>query len=261
MQGVSLQGFWTHAGPAALAAFLASLVEAVEALTVVLAVGTMRGWRDALLGATAALVVLGCTVVALGPALTTVPIGVLQIVVGGLLLLFGLRWLRKAVLRAAGVLPLHDEAKAFQKEQRRLAGVEPPTVWDGVGFATSFQITMLEGAEVVFIVLGVGAGDPRLLRVASLGGLAALVLVVLVGAAVHRPLARVPENQMKFLVGVLLSAFGTFWFGQGIGLAWPGADWSLGALIAAYLVVALIAVRGCIARQARLRQARPRMAT
>jgi uncharacterized membrane protein len=148
------------------------------------------------------------------------------------------------------VLPLHDEALAFQKEQQRLAGVARAAAWDNVAFATSFQITMLEGSEVVFIVLGVGVGDAELLRAGSLGALAALLLVIIAGAAVHRPLARVPENEMKFLVGVLLSSFGTFWFGEGIGLAWPVADWSLAALVAFYLAVALIAVRTCLARQA-----------
>jgi uncharacterized membrane protein len=239
-----------HAGPTALAAFLACMVEAVEALTVILAVGTMRGWRDALLGSIAALLVLGGLVATLGPALMAVPLGVLRLVVGGLLLLFGLRWLRKAILRAAGVLPLHDEALAFQKEQRRLAGVARASARDKVAFATSFQITMLEGTEVVFIVLGVGAGDPMLLRAASFGALASLVLVIIAGAAVHRPLSRIPENSLKFVVGVLLSAFGTFWFGEGAGLAWPGADWSLAALTALYLAVALAGVRACVGRRA-----------
>lgn len=245
-----MSGLWMHVGPTALAAFLASLVEAVEALTVVLAVGTTRGWRDALLGSGAALAVLGGLVAALGPALTAVPLGVLQIVVGGLLLLFGLRWLRKAILRAAGVLKLHDEAAIFQTERRRLARVARAATWDKVAFATSFQITMLEGAEVVFIVLGVGAGNAILLRAASLGALASLVLVVVAGVAVHRPLSRIPENSLKFVVGVLLSAFGTFWFGEGAGLVWPGTDWSLGGLIALYLAVALIGVRACAARRA-----------
>ncbi len=248
-----MPSLWTHAGPTALAAFLASLVEGVEALTVVLAVGAMRGWRDALLGSVAALVLLACIVAAVGPALAEIPLQALQLVVGGLLLLFGLRWLRKAILRAAGVLPLHDEAQAFQKEQRRLAGVAQAAAWDKIAFGTSFQVTMLEGAEVVFIVLGIGAGDTTLLRAGSLGALAALVLVVIVGAAVHRPLARVPENQLKFLVGVLLSAFGSFWFGEGAGLNWPGADWSLAALILLYLAAGLIAVRACLARHGHVR--------
>jgi uncharacterized membrane protein len=240
---------WTHVGPTVLAAFLASLVEAVEALTVILAVGAVRGWRDALLGSLAGLLVLGGIVAALGSALTAIPLQVLQVVAGALLLLFGLRWLRKAILRAAGVMPLHDEALAFQKERQRLTGVAAAVAWDKLAFATSFQITMLEGAEVVFIVLAVGAGDRALLRAASLGALASLLLVIAAGAALHRPLARVPENQLKFLVGVLLSAFGTFWFGEGAGFAWPGADWSLIALVALYLAVALAAVRACLTKR------------
>ncbi len=236
---------WTHAGPTALAAFLATLVEAVEALTVILAVGAARGWRDALLGALAGLIVLACIVAAFGPALAAIPLQALQAAVGGLLLLFGLRWLRKAILRAAGVLPLHDEAASFEKEQRRLGGLGRPTGWDGLAFSTTFQITMLEGAEVVFIVLGVGAGSADLLRAGSLGALAALLIVMLAGAAIHRPLSHVPENQLKFIVGLLLSAFGTFWFGEGVGLAWPEGDWSLIGLAIAYGAAAVLAVGMC----------------
>jgi len=244
-----MPSLWTHVGPTVLAAFLASLVEAVEALTVILAVGAVRGWRNALLGCLAALLVLGGIVAVLGSALTAIPLQALQLFAGALLLLFGLRWLRKAILRAAGVLPLHDEVLAFQKERQRLAGVAAAAAWDKIAFATSFQITMLEGAEVVFIVLAVGAGDQALLRAASLGALASLLLVIMAGVVLHRPLARVPENQLKFVVGVLLSAFGTFWFGEGAGLAWPGADWSLIALVALYLAVALAAVRACLAKR------------
>jgi uncharacterized membrane protein len=229
-----------------LAAFLASLVEAVEAMTIILAVGAIRGWRDALLGCLAAILVLAAIVAALGPALTVIPLSALQVVIGGLLLLFGLRWLRKAVLRAAGVTPLHDEAAAFQAERQRLQGLALASVWDRVAFATSFQITMLEGAEVVFIVLGVGAGSAARLQAGSLGAVAALLLVIILGAAVHRPLAQIPANKLKFLVGLLLSAFGTFWFGEGVGLGWPGADWSLAGLVLFYLAVALLAVRICL---------------
>ena len=238
-----MAGVWTHTGPTALAAFLATLVEAVEALTVILAVGAVRGWRDALLGGVAALVVLAGIVAALGPALTSIPLGILQVVVGGLLLMFGMRWLRKAILRAAGSLPLHDEAASFEKERQRLGGQVRSASWDKLAFATAFQITMLEGAEVVFIVLGVGAGNTELLRAGSLGALAAVSLVILAGAAIHRPLAHVPENQLKFIVGVLLSAFGTFWFGEGAGMAWPGGDWALVTLVIGYFLAALIAVR------------------
>ncbi len=237
---------WGHVWPTMLAAFLASLVEFVEALTVVLAVGTVRGWRGALAGSGAALVVLLGIVAALGPALTRIPLGVVQLVVGILLLLFGLRWLRKAILRSAGVLPLHDEAATFTRQSealRRHASAGPGL--DRVAVATAFQITMLEGLEVVFIVVAVGAGGAGLLVPASLGALAALALVVVLGAVLHRPLSAVPENMLKFGVGVLLSAFGTFWVGEGAGLGWPGADWSLPALCIVYLAVALATVQLC----------------
>ena len=237
---------WGHAWPTVLAAFLASTVEFVEALTVVLAVGTVRGWRGALAGSGAALVVLLVIVAALGPALTRVPLDVVQLGVGTLLLLFGLRWLRKAILRAAGVIPKHDEAAAFAKESEALrrhgsAG----RGLDRVAVATAFQIVMLEGLEVVFIVVAVGAGGVGLLIPASVGALAALALVVTLGAVLHRPLSTVPENTLKFGVGVLLSAFGTFWVGEGAGLDWPGGDWSIPGLCAAYLVVALVTVGVC----------------
>jgi len=236
---------WAHAGPSILAAFLASLVEFVEALTVVLAVGSIRGWRSALGGSGSAIAVLLALIAILGPALTRIPLGPLQLGVGTLLLLFGLRWLRKAILRAAGVIPLHDEAAAFEKESRALRQLGGDGGWDRVGFATAFQITMLEGAEVVFIVIAIGAGGAGLLVPASLGALAALGLVAILGLAVHRPLANVPENALKFVVGVLLSAFGAFWVGEGIGIEWPGADWSILALITGFFAVALAAVGSC----------------
>ena len=235
--------FWVHAGSAGLAAFLASLVECVEALTIVLAVGP-RDWRAALAGCSTAFVILAALVIISGHALAQLPLNVIQFVVGGLLLLFGLRWLRKAILRQAGVLPLHDEAETFRKETSRLAGVTS-SGWDKIAFATSFQITMLEGAEVVFIVSGIGAGDAERLGIAGIGALFAMVFVIVLGMVVHRPLARVPENQLKFIVGILLSAFGTFWFGESIGFVWPGADWSLLWLLMGYVVVALTAVGAC----------------
>lgn len=242
---------WAHAGPSILAAFLASLVEFVEALTVVLAIGSVRGWRDALLGAATALGVMLALVVALGGALTRIPLDYIQLVVGALLLLFGLRWLRKAILRSAKVIPLHDEAAVFGKQVDvmrshggRIDG------WDRIAFAGAFQITMLEGTEVVFIVIAIGAGGAGLLLPASLGALAALLVVTVLGLAVHRPLANVPENMLKFVVGVLLSAFGSFWFGEGIGVAWPGADWSILALVGGFLATALLAIPLCRTRAA-----------
>ena len=235
---------WTHAGPSVLAAFLASLVEFVEALTVVLAVGSVRGWRDALAGTASALLVLLALVAVLGTALTRIPLGAIQLGVGALLLLFGMRWLRKAVLRVVGIIPFHDEVATFASEteaMRRLG--RAGRGWDRIAFSAAFQITMLEGTEVVFIVIAIGAGGVGLLLPAALGALVALALVVLLGLVIHRPLASIPENTLKFMVGVLLSAFGTFWVGEGMGFAWPEADWSILALIAGFLVIALLAIR------------------
>jgi len=208
---------WTHAAPSMLAAFLASLVEFVEAMTIVLAVGAVRGWRGALGGTGLALAVLLAIVLAFGPALADIPRNLVQFGVGLLLVLFGMRWLRKAVLRSAGILPLHDEAAAYETEIETLRGIGGiATGWDSVAVATSFKITMLEGIEVVFIVIAVGAAGPGLLAPAAIGALAALVLVVALGLALHRPVAKIPENTLKFVVGVLLSAFGTFWVGEGM---------------------------------------------
>jgi uncharacterized membrane protein len=233
---------WAHLGPTILAAFLASLVEFVEALTVILAVGAVRGWRGALMGAGAAVLVLAILVAVLGPALTTLPLKVLQLAVGALLLLFGLRCLRKAILRSAGVIALHDEAAAYEKETASLRGHgQAGAGFDRIGFGTAFQITMIEGAEVVFIVIAIGAGGAGLLLPAVGGAAAALAVVIALGVAVHAPLARVPENTLKFVVGVLLSAFGTFWAGEGMGIDWPGDDWAIPALIAGFLILALAA--------------------
>lgn len=235
-----------HAGPSMLASFLASLVECVEALTVVLAVGAVRGWRSALAGSASGLLALLLLVVALGHALTRIPLQKLQLVVGGLLLLFGMRWLRKAVLRAAGVLALHDEAAIYEREAQALREQAVAAhAWDKLAFATAFKITVLEGVEVVFIVLAIGAGRPDLLWPASLGALAALLVVAALGVAVHKPLARVPENTLKFAVGVLLCAFGTYWAGEGMGYAWPGADGAIPLLMCAFLAVAMLCVAGC----------------
>ena len=239
---------WAHTVPSILASFLASLVECVEALTVVLAVGSVRGWRSALTGSALAIGVLLVLIAGLGRALTRVPLQRLQLVVGMLLLLFGLRWLRKAILRSAGQIALHDESAAFIKNaasMKKLSGVRG---WDRVAFATAFQITMLEGTEVVFIVVAIGAGGIGLILPASLGAVAALFLVIGLGLALHRPLANVPENKLKFVVGVLLSAFGTFWVGEGAKFIWPGGDWSILGLIVGYLVIAIFTVSLCPAK-------------
>jgi Ca2+/H+ antiporter, TMEM165/GDT1 family len=237
---------WAHTGTSVVASFLASLVECVEALTVVLAVGSVRGWRSALIGSATAIAVLLVIIAALGNVLTHIPLAIIQLVVGTLLLLFGLRWLRKAILRSAGLIPLHDEQAAFAKNSAAMRNLgSGPAAWDKVAFAAAFNITMLEGTEVVFIVIAIGAGGAETLLPASLGAIAALLVVIALGLVLHRPLARVPENTLKFIVGVLLSAFGTFWVGEGIHLAWPAADWSILALIAAYLAIALLMVPLC----------------
>ena len=236
---------WTHGGPTFLASFLAAVVEAVEALTVILAVGSVRGWSGALSGCATAIAVLLTLVALLGRALTRVPLHTLQLIVGALLLLFGLRWLRKAILRYSGRIPLHNEEAAFAKNVASMQGHAAGQGWDRVAFAAAFQIVMLEGTEVVFIVIGVSAGGLGLLLPASLGAIAALLLVSALGVVLHRPLARIPENTLKFVVGILLSAFGTFWVGEGLGLGWPGEDWSILAVVAGYLGIALSLIALC----------------
>src|SRR6267142_2421802 len=234
---------WTTAAPAVSAAFLGSLVEAVEALTIVLGVATVRGWRPAGLGALAGLATLGLIVVGLGPLLDRVPLHALQLAIGVLLLLFGMRWLRKAILRAAGVIPLHDEELAFAAGTAALRDqAQHDTRLDWLAGLAAYKAMLLEGLEVVFVVIAVGAGR-GLLVPASIGALAACVLVAAVGVVIHRPLARVPENTLKFAVGVMLSAFGIFWTGEGLGVPWPGEDLAILGFGALLLVAALAAVR------------------
>jgi uncharacterized membrane protein len=237
---------WSHIAPTILASFLASLVEFVEALTIVLAVGAVRGWRGALGGTGLALLVLALLVLVLGPAMTRIPQDYVQIGLGTLLLLFGMRWLRKAILRSAGIIPLHDEDQAYEKESAALRALGGFTRgWDRVAVSTAFKITMVEGIEVVFIVIAMGGGGQGLLIPASLGALAALALVVVLGLALHQPVAMIPENTLKFVVGLLLCSFGTFWVGEGMGLDWPGQDWSLAALNVGFLGAALLLVPLC----------------
>jgi Ca2+/H+ antiporter, TMEM165/GDT1 family len=227
------------------ASFAASFVEAVEALTIVLAVGLARGWRPALAGAAAALAALALMVAALGPLMGYVPLRALQGLVGVLLLLFGLRWLRKAILRAIGIVDLHDEDAAFQRETRELmeAARREAKGLDWIAGVTAFKAVLLEGVEVVFIVIAVG-GARGLIGRASAGALAACAAVAAIGAAVHRPLARVPENALKFVVGVMLSAFGLFWTGESLSVEWPGGDGAILAFAAMFLLVgaALVAL-------------------
>ena len=237
---------WTLSGPPALASFMASLVEFVEALTVVLAVGTVRGWRPALIGTATALALLTLLVLLLGPSMTRIPLAIAQLLIGTLLLMFGLRWLRKAILRYAGVIPMHDEEAEFRQESELMRRSSPRRHrrWDQIAFAAAFKIVMLEGIEVVFIVVAIGASG-RLIVPAAAGALGALLTVAALGLWLHRPLARVPENALKFGVGVLLAAFGTYWVGEGISLRWPGGDAMLAILIAAYFVTARLLVRLC----------------
>jgi uncharacterized membrane protein len=226
----------------ASAVFLACAVEAVEATTIVLAMGTTRSWPSALAGVAAAILALAVIVAALGPALTALPIATLRLVVGGLLLIFGLQWLRKAILRAAGLKALHDERDAFAQYARsaRAASSAGEGI-DAFSFAVSFKGVLLEGLEVVFIVLTFGANQNRL-GVAIAAAAAAVLVVVLAGVAARAPLARVPENTMKFAVGVMLTSFGTFWGAEGAGASWPGGDAALLVLVPAILLVSLVSV-------------------
>jgi uncharacterized membrane protein len=224
-------------------AFLASAVEFVEALTIVLASGITRGWRSSLIGLAAATAALAVIVAALGPALTLIPIDVLRLVVGGVLLAFGLQWLRKAVLRASGFKALHDEEAIFaeQTAEARTAAREERAGLDWYGFTLSFKGVLLEGLEVAFIVLTFGSTQGSI-PLAALGAGIALVLVAVVGVLVRAPLTRVPENTMKFAVGVMLTTFGTFWAAEGAGAHWPGDNASLPGVLAFVIVLSFMSV-------------------
>jgi uncharacterized membrane protein len=219
--------------------FLACSVEAVEALTIVLAVGTTRSWSSAMGGVGAALLALAVAVLALGPALTALPIDVLRLIVGGLLLVFGLQWLRKAILRRAGLKAEHDELATYREEAEaaRAAG-RTPARFDGYSFTLAFKGVLLEGLEVVFIVLTFGANQHRV-GLAAAAAAVAVLLVVALGAAARAPLSRVPENSMKFAVGVMLTSFGMFWGAEGAGAQWPGGDAALLAIVPCVLAAAL----------------------
>lgn len=227
-----------------LAVFLACVVEAVEALTIVLAAGTGRDWRSAISGVVSGVVVLAIVVAVLGPALTLMPIGAVRLVVGGLLVIFGLHWLRKAVLRAAGLKALRDEDACYAAE---LAAAEAAPadrhvlVGDWYSFSLSFKGVVLEGLEVAFIVVTFGANQ-RSIPLAGVAALVAVLAVTIAGIAVRTPLSRVPENTMKFVVGIMLTSFGVFWGAEGAGAQWPGADAALLILIPATTVFALALV-------------------
>ena len=227
-----------------IAVFLACVVEAVEATTIVLAAGTARDWRSAVIGMAGALAVLAIVVAALGPAVSDVPLRGLRLFVGALLLVFGLQWLRKAILRASGHQARHDEDQIFarqlaqaQAQPRRAAGLVP----DWYGFTLSFKGVLLEGLEVVFIVLTFGANQ-RGVGLAAVAAGCAVLLVAAAGLAIRAPLSRVPENTMKFVVGIMLTSFGVFWGAEGAGAHWPGSDAALAALIPAVAGFALILV-------------------
>lgn len=230
-----------NGGALFIAVFLACAVEAVEALTIVLAAGTSRDWRSALAGVGAGIVVLAAIVAVLGPAVAAIPLEALRLFVGGLLLIFGLQWLRKAVLRASGLKALHDEDAIFDRE-RAAAGTAASgrrgIVADWYSFTLSFKGVVLEGLEVVFIALTFGANQQNI-PLAAVAALAAVLAVTVAGVAVRAPLARVPENTMKFVVGVMLTSFGIFWGAEGAGAAWPAAD---AALLVIVPVVAVFAI-------------------
>jgi uncharacterized membrane protein len=225
-------------------AFLASGVEAVEALTIVLAVGVVRGWRSPLIGVGVAALVLALIVAALGPALGLIPIDTLRLVVGALLLVFGLQWLRKAILRSSGYKELHDEGAAFAAEREQASRVSPTTStgMDWYSFTVAFKGVLLEGLEVVFIVVTFGSAQGSL-PLAAAAAVAAVVLVVSVGLAVRVPLERVPENTIKFAVGLLLTSFGIFWGGEGAGVSWPGSDFAILGILAFLALLSFALIR------------------
>lgn len=221
-----------------LAAFLASLVEVVEAFTIILAVGLTRGWRPALLGAGLAFLLLVALAMVFGPVLTAIPIHLVQFVVGALLVLFGMRWLRKAILRRAGVIALRDEEKAFAKETAELRRQASERRADYAAGLASFKAVLLEGIEVIFIVVAVGT-TRGLTLYAALGALAAVLVVTVMGIVVHRPLKQVPENTLKYVVGLMLTSFGVFWTGEGLGADWSGGDLALLGIFAVLTAAAL----------------------
>ena len=224
------------------AAFLGSLVEVVEAFTIILAVGVTQSWRPAIIGTGIALAVLAVLVLTLGPLLGLIPIELMQFITGSLLILFGLRWLRKAILRASGFIALHDEAKAFEEETDALRKQSGAQRADFLAGLAAFKAVLLEGIEVVFIVIATGA-RPGMMGYASLGAAAACILVLAVGVIVHKPLSAIPENSLKLMVGLLLTAFGIFWVGEGLGAAWPGGDLSLIPIFGALVLFSLLATR------------------
>jgi len=235
-----------------VAVFLACTVEAVEATTIVLAAGTTREWRSALIGVGCGLVVLAVVVGLLGPAVSAIPLEVLRLVVGGLLLVFGLQWLRKSILRGSGYKALHDEAEIYRRQvdaAREAAPRRRGAVSDWYAFTLSFKGVVLEGLEVAFIVVTFGSNQHDI-PLAVVAARAAVQVVAVIGAAVRKPLARVPENGMKFVVGVMLTAFGTFWGVEGAGATWPGGDAALLVLAPVIAVFGLLLIAALRRRRA-----------
>jgi len=230
-----------------ISVFLACSVEAVEAVTIVLAAGTARDWKSALRGVLAGLVTLAVIIAIFGPAISHLPISILRVVVGGLLLVFGLTWLRKAILRSSGYKALHDEEKIFQEEleaARAAAKLTRHGVADWYAFTLSYKGVLLEGLEVVFIVLTFGTIAHKV-GLASIAALVAVAIVCAAGFALRAPLAKVPENTLKFAVGILLTSFGIFWGAEGTAgssAKWPGDNWAVLALIAGVWVFATLTV-------------------
>ncbi len=232
---------------AALPAFVASVVEWVEAFTIVLAVGNTRGWRSPIWGVVGGLMTLGVIVVLFGTPLVIYHDQITQtfhILIGLLLLLFGMRWLRKSILRFAGVIAEHDEELIYQREvaELRAQGVAVSR-WDNIGFWISYKAVLVEGLEVAFIVLALGATGGAALQAGIAGALAAFVVVLLAGIALHKPLSFVPENFMKFVVGCMLTTFGIFWGGEGLLVDWPAGDATLLFILAGVLLVSFVGVR------------------
>src|SRR5438034_3369071 len=229
-----------HATPA----FIASAVEFVEATTIVLAVGVTRGWRAPLIGTIAATATLAVVVATVGVALVIVPEHLLKGVVGALLLLFGLRWLRKAVLRFAGIVAIHDEELIYLRElaELRAQGLRR-NEFDWVGFLVAFKAVLLEGTEVAFIVIAFGAAGGGALTSAVVGAIVAGILVIGLGVALQKPLTMVPENSLKFGVGAMLCSFGVFWFAEALGMTWPGDALSIPLIVVAFVGVSWLAVR------------------
>ena len=248
---------WLHVSSVTLSCFLASLVEFVEALTIILAVGTTRNWRSAFAGTFAALIALAVLIFTAGPSIQKVPIHWMQLVVGAAVAIFGLNWLRKATLRSAGLKALHDEDLEFSQQVSKLQSTEKlqsKNAFDIVAMITAFKAVFLEGFEVAFIVITAGSISGHF-DSAVIGAVSALILVVIVGLFVHKPLSKVPENLMKKCVGIMLSAFGIFWLGEGLGVNWPGEDLFILVLIL-FFAVASVAISSTLSRRNQVAKAK-----